>query len=80
MHEKIYAIISHTLGSETVSYTHLMKLKNKRKFWYGLSILLIVLFFSIVIFFNYSEVQAVSKYGSRGKEVTLIQTKLKRWG
>ena len=57
-----------------------MKLKNKRKFWYGLSILLIVLFFSIVIFFKYSEVQALSKYGSRGNEVTQIQTKLKRWG
>ena len=57
-----------------------MKLKNKRKFWYGLSILLIVLFFSIILFFKYSEVQALSKYGSRGNEVTQIQTKLKRWG
>ena len=57
-----------------------MKLKNKRKFWYGLSILIIVLFFSIIIFFKYSEVQALSKYGSRGNEVTQIQTKLKRWG
>ena len=27
-----------------------------------------------------SEVEALSKYGSRGSEVTQIQTKLKRWG
>ncbi len=57
-----------------------MKLKNKRKFLYGLSILLIVLFFSIITLFKYNEVQALSKYGSRGNEVTQIQTKLKRWG
>ena len=27
-----------------------------------------------------NSVQALSKYGSRGSEVTQIQTKLKRWG
>ena len=32
------------------------------------------------IFFRNSEVEALSKYGSRGNEVTQIQTKLKRWG
>ena len=30
--------------------------------------------------FQNSEVEALSKYGSRGSEVTQIQTKLKRWG
>lgn len=30
--------------------------------------------------FNTNMVQALSKYGSRGNEVTQIQTKLKRWG
>ena len=32
------------------------------------------------IFFTNNEVEALSKYGSRGSEVTQIQTKLKRWG
>ena len=32
------------------------------------------------IFFTNTEVEALSKYGSRGSEVTQIQTKLKRWG
>lgn len=32
------------------------------------------------IFFSGNEVEALSKYGSRGNEVTQIQTKLKRWG
>ena len=34
----------------------------------------------ITIWFQNSEVEALSKYGSRGNEVTQIQTKLKRWG
>ena len=32
------------------------------------------------VFFKDNEVYALSKYGSRGSEVTQIQTKLKRWG
>ena len=32
------------------------------------------------IYFENSEVEALSKYGSRGEEVKQIQTKLKRWG
>ena len=32
------------------------------------------------ILFENNEVEALSKYGSRGSEVTQIQTKLKRWG
>ena len=34
----------------------------------------------ITIWFQNSEVEALSKYGSKGNEVTQIQTKLKRWG
>ena len=37
-------------------------------------------FISYYVFFNNSEIFALSKYGSRGSEVTQIQTKLKRWG
>ncbi len=36
--------------------------------------------FIIYNIFSTSIVQALSKYGSRGNEVTQIQTKLKRWG
>ena len=32
------------------------------------------------VFFRNNEVDALSKYGSRGEEVITIQTKLKRWG
>ena len=32
------------------------------------------------VFVNGNTVLALSKYGSRGAEVTQIQTKLKRWG
>ena len=42
-----------------------------------------ILMLSTVIFIyftNNSEVEALSKYGSRGDEVKQIQTKLKRWG
>ena len=40
------------------------------------------LFFSYNLFLrkDTNNVQALSKYGSRGEEVTQIQTKLKRWG
>ena len=54
-----------------------MKIKRK------IGILLII---SIMLFVSYNvvvrnaEVQALSKYGSRGEEVKQIQTKLKRWG
>ncbi len=32
------------------------------------------------IYIKYNSVETLSKYGSRGNEVTQIQTKLKRWG
>ena len=37
-------------------------------------------FVSYQIFVRNNELEALSKYGSRGSEVTQIQTKLKRWG
>ena len=42
--------------------------------------ILFAIFLSYNIFFRNEEVLALSKYGSRGSEVTQIQTKLKRWG
>ena len=42
--------------------------------------ILFAIFISYNIFIRNEEVQALSKYGSRGQEVTTIQTKLKRWG
>ncbi len=36
--------------------------------------------FTFISINKYNEVQALSKYGSRGSEVTKIQQKLKRWG
>ena len=53
---------------------------NKKK------IILILTSFTIIgiiilgIIFKTDNVEALSKYGSRGSEVTQIQTKLKRWG
>lgn len=56
---------------------------NKNKIRKVLYVIIIILTFFIITylnFFKYNEVQALSKYGSRGSEVTQIQTKLKRWG
>ena len=46
------------------------------------SILLIILVFTFVmtLLMQSNEVEALSKYGSRGTEVRTIQDKLKRWG
>ena len=60
-----------------------MLLKYKEK---GKRIAFVILVISIIIFILYNvfvngnTVLALSKYGSRGSEVTQIQTKLKRWG
>lgn len=54
--------------------------KNKKLFSYVALILAITIFFSYHFFLRQNEVIALSKYGSRGNEVTQIQTKLKRWG
>ena len=49
-----------------------------------IEVLLITLFTSVSMFKMYKEntesIETLSKYGSRGSEVTQIQTKLKRWG
>lgn len=42
--------------------------------------ILFMIFISYHIFIRNEQVQALSKYGSRGQEVITIQTKLKRWG
>ena len=54
-------------------------MKIKRKIGI-LLILAIMLFVSYNIVVRNAEVQALSKYGSRGDEVRQIQTKLKNWG
>ena len=54
--------------------------KNKKNI---ILITIILTTISIIVFLIFSkndEVEALSKYGSRGSEVTQIQTKLKRWG
>ncbi len=45
-----------------------------------ISISSVLMLFLIYNIFSVNIVQALSKYGSRGNEVTQIQTKLKRWG
>ena len=55
-----------------------MKKNNKKKIIVLSVIVLVVMVVNIVI--SIKESYALSKYGSRGSEVTTIQTKLKRWG
>ena len=55
--------------------------KNKRKKMAIITIILVTTIFILYnVFFRVTDVQALSKYGSTGSEVTQIQTKLKRWG
>ena len=56
-----------------------MLLKNKKKIIFLVIFTLILLIITAIILKN-NKVEALSKYGSRGDEVTQIQTKLKRWG
>ena len=51
-------------------------LKNKKLF----IILFLFSIGAIVVFSKYSQIYALSKYGSQGNEVRQIQEKLKRWG
>lgn len=53
---------------------------NKRKIELIVALLIILTFIIYNFYIRNTEVQALSKYGSRGSEVTTIQTKLKRWG
>ncbi len=56
-------------------------LKNKKTIISMITIILVfAIFISYNMFFRNNEVEALSKYGSRGDEVIQIQTKLKRWG
>lgn len=56
------------------------KIKDKNKKALVILIILIAVFLSYNVFFRNNEIYALSKYGSRGDEVTQIQTRLKRWG
>ena len=55
-------------------------LKKKKKIIILSTALLIIGVFAFLLLFENNEVDALSKYGSRGDEVRQIQTKLKRWG
>ena len=58
-----------------------MKYKQKSKsIVYILLVTVTILFILYEIFSTGNDVIALSKYGSRGNEVSQIQTKLKRWG
>lgn len=57
----------------------IIKIKRNIKPIIIISILFII-FIGYNVFVRSQEIQALSKYGSRGSEVTQIQTKLKRWG
>lgn len=58
-----------------------MKLKKKkRKIFIGFIMIILIVSIVTYIFLKNNEVEALSKYGSRGDEVIQIQTKLKRWG
>ena len=56
------------------------KININKKFIIVLSILFVILLSYLIFFYSNNDVEALSKYGSRGNEVTQIQTKLKRWG
>ena len=55
------------------------KIKHKKLMLFIFTLLTIILTVTGIAFKN-NEVEALSKYGSRGDEVRQIQTKLKRWG
>lgn len=57
----------------------LKEMSTQRKVMAVLLILAMITYISYNIFLR-EETYALSKYGSRGSEVTQIQTKLKRWG
>lgn len=52
----------------------------KKKIVFIILLLGLVVTFDVVLMSWNSEVEALSKYGSRGSEVRTIQEKLKRWG
>lgn len=60
----------------------MFKKRKEKRYKKAISIISILLIIFIIynIFFTNNNILALSKYGSRGAEVTKIQTKLKRWG
>ena len=52
----------------------------KKKIIGFIALVLLVITFVMTLFMQNTEVEALSKYGSRGQEVRTIQDKLKRWG
>ena len=54
--------------------------KRYKKRWCIIIAIILFLIGVLFTFFRSSEVEALSKYGSRGTEVRTIQEKLKRWG
>lgn len=60
-------------------YFMFKKIFNHRIFVF-MFILGLIALITLVGFSRYNEVEALSKYGSRGDEVRQIQEKLKRWG
>ncbi len=56
-------------------------LAKRQKYFAILNIITVfIIFLGYNILFRSNEVEALSRYGSSGNEVTQIQTKLKRWG
>lgn len=56
-------------------------LKNKKKMLIlGTIVSFLIVIILFIMLYENKSVEALSKYGSRGSEVTQIQTKLKRWG
>ena len=53
---------------------------KKKLIWIILFFILLTSFIYVVYYTNNSDIETLSKYGSRGEEVRTIQTKLKRWG
>ena len=58
----------------------MLKIFKNKKVFLAISAVTIIGIVVFVTFFENSESLALSKYGSRGQEVTQIQEKLKRWG
>lgn len=54
--------------------------EKSKKIAFVILIICIIILILYGVFVNGNTVLALSKYGSRGNEVTQIQTKLKRWG
>lgn len=57
-----------------------LKKINKKKLMIGILGFVMLAIAVMIIAFGKNEVEALSKYGSRGNEVRTIQDKLKRWG